>query len=186
MIVNAFIVDGFYNNPDEVREFALAQDFNIEGNYPGLRTKSFINPSAKETLESIICPHAGPITYWPENDYNGAFQITTAKERSWIHADEGTTWAGVVYLTPDAPTTGGTGFFRHKPTGYLKPSDGESREWDDHAQDVTKWEMMGSFANVYNRLVIYRGEQFHSSLDYFGTGLHDGRLFQTFFFTTEQ
>ena len=34
MMLNAFIIDGFYDNPDEVRAFALAQDFNVTGNFP--------------------------------------------------------------------------------------------------------------------------------------------------------
>jgi hypothetical protein len=45
--------------------------------------------------------------------------------------------------------------------------------------------MTAMVGNVYNRLVLYRGDLFHSSLDYFGEGLNDGRLFQTFFFNTE-
>ena len=46
--------------------------------------------------------------------------------------------------------------------------------------------MTERLANVYNRLVIYRGDFFHQSLDYFGKDLYDGRLFQTFFFNTEK
>ena len=32
---NIIIVDDFYNNPDQVREFALSQEFDVTGNYPG-------------------------------------------------------------------------------------------------------------------------------------------------------
>ena len=52
------------------------------------------------------------------------------------------------------------------------------------AQDMTKWYLYDIMANKYNRLVLYRGDLFHSSLDYFGSNLHDGRLFQLFFFDT--
>lgn len=184
MIINAFVVDAFYNNPDEVRDFALAQDFNVTGNYPGARTKSFATDSIKETIQAIVGPQAGKITYWPDG-YNGAYQITTARDRSWIHADHGTKWAGVVYLTPNAPLSSGTGFFRHKETGLTWSQDGKGI-WNNHAQDMTKWEMVSSVGNIYNRLILYRGKQFHSSLDYFGSSLQDGRLFQTFFFSTEE
>ena len=54
------------------------------------------------------------------------------------------------------------------------------------AQDYTKWELVDRFANIYNRLIIYRGDFFHQSLDYFGQDKYDGRLFQTFFFNTEK
>ena len=54
------------------------------------------------------------------------------------------------------------------------------------SQDYTKWEMSDRLGNVYNRLVLYRGGLYHVSLDYFGKNLHDGRLFQVFFFNTEK
>lgn len=183
-MLNAFIVDGFYNNPYEVRDFALAQKFNVTGNFPGSRTNSFANQSVFDILQSIVEPQAGKINYFPE-DYNGAYQITTAKDRSWIHADNGTKWAGVVYLTPDAPLSSGTGFFRHKASGLTWSEDGKGT-WNNDSQDMTKWELMSSVGNVFNRLILYRGKQFHSSLDYFGNSLNNGRLFQTFFFSTEQ
>ena len=34
MRTNLIVVDDFYNNVDEVREFALSQNFDVEGNYP--------------------------------------------------------------------------------------------------------------------------------------------------------
>mgnify|MGYP006891309455 FL=1 len=52
-------------------------------------------------------------------------------------------------------------------------------------QDYTKWELVDTVGNVYNRLVLYRGDIFHASLDYFGHDNESGRLFQTFFFSTE-
>ena len=51
---------------------------------------------------------------------------------------------------------------------------------------MTKWELVDRIGNKYNRLIMYRGDHFHMSLDYFGQDLYDGRLFQTFFFDTER
>lgn len=188
------IIDNFYSNPEEVRQFALDQDFNVDGNYPGHRTKSFLSDSTKDWIAQHLSPMHGEI-YWPteEDSYCGAFQYTTSRDRTWIHADSTTTWAGVLYLTPDAPLSGGTGLFKHKATGlYSAPKlpNGETNHnlldmiYED-AQDYTKWEMTDRVANVFNRLVLYRGDYFHASLDYFGKDLHTGRLFQTFFFNTE-
>lgn len=194
METQLLITDQFYNDVDAVREFALQQDFSVKGNYPGNRTISFLNESVKETIESIVSPHAGKVIYWSEDQYTGAFQYTTSRERSWIHADQTTEWAGVCYLTPNAPHTAGTGIFRHKETGLIrapKNEDGSlNRELMDYigkdSQDMTKWDLVDVVGNVYNRLVLYRGDLFHMSLDYFGTDLYDSRLFQTFFFTTER
>lgn len=192
MDVNLLIIDNFYQNPDEVREFALNQEFEVRGNYPGMRTVSFLNDSIKQTIQNVIKPFAGEVTRWGEDQYSGSFQYTTAYDRSWIHSDYTTDWAAVCYLTPDAPLSSGTGLFRLKENGLYGWKDTEHTEEENrnalhnkYAQDYTKWEMVDKVGNVYNRLVLYRGHLFHVSLDYFGTNINDGRLFQVFFFNTQ-
>lgn len=193
MGVSLIIVDDFYNNVDDVREFALQQDFNVDGNYPGHRTISFINDSIKEAINNIVSPYAGKVVWWGDN-YTGAYQYTTQHDRSWIHADQTTKWAGVCYLTPNAPYSSGTGLFRHKDSGLRAAVRNPDGTFDQDilnavykdSRDMTKWELLDVVGNVYNRLVIYPGDLFHMSLDYFGTDRYDGRLFQTFFFNTER
>ena len=192
MDVNVICIDNFYEDVDAVREMALNMEFGVRGNYPGQRTEPIYNEAVKNAVESVLMPHAGKITMW-ESEYTGCFQYTTSSDRSWVHADQTTSWAGVLYLTPDAPLSGGTGLFRHKATGLNmapKNSDGSYNMdiLDDiymDSQDMTKWEMTNFVGNVYNRLILYRGDIFHTSLDYFGRDKYDGRLFQTFFFDTE-
>ena len=194
MQISSYIIDDFYSDVDEVREFALKQDFSVRGNYPGPRTKSFINDSVKETIEDVVKPFYGNVKYWGDEEYTGAYQFTTSRDRSWIHADQQTKWAGVCYLTPNAPLSAGTGLFRHKDTGLTMAPKNKDGSYNDEllseiyneAQDMTKWELVDNLANVYNRLVLYRGDHFHMSMDYFGQDLYDGRLFQTFFFNTER
>lgn len=190
--LNAIIIDNFYEDAMAVREMALNMDFEVNGNYPGHRTVPVVTESAKSLIQEAIRPAAGEITYWPE-EYTGSFQYTTSRDRSWIHADDGTTWAGVIYLTPDAPLSAGTGHYRHKATGLDRapknPDGSVNRELLDEinkdSQDMTKWELTDRIANKFNRLILYRGDIFHMSLDYFGQDKNDGRLFQTFFFSTE-
>lgn len=191
MRVNSLIVDDFYTNPYEVRDFALSQEFSVRGNYPGRRTKSFLNDSLKETISNLVSPHAGNITAWG-GDYTGSFQYTLAEDRSWIHADSYTDWAGVVYLTPDAPISAGTGLFRHKETQLRNWNYRERTKEEDivsphmtHPHDYTKWDMIDRFGNLFNRLILYRADLYHVSLDYFGSTKEDGRLFQVFFFNTD-
>ena len=193
MDISLFIVDNFYNNPYEVRDFALSQEFNVEGNYPGHRTKAFPTSEIEQTIQKIIEPSVGKILDFTDSPDTGAFQYTTALDRSWIHADSYTNWAGVCYLTPDAPYTAGTGLFRHKETGLYKMprnADGTKNEalekrLNMEAQDLTKWDLVDVIGNKFNRLVLYRGDYYHQSLDYFGKDKFTGRLFQTFFFNTE-
>jgi hypothetical protein len=192
MRFNSLTIDNFYSNPMDVREFALRQEFKVRGNYPGQRTESFLSDATKKTLRDILYPFAGEITNWG-GEYTGSFQYTTASDRSWIHADSTTDWAAVCYLTPDAPLTAGTGIFRHKETGWsnfnYRNNDPEYLRQappGHDSQDYTKWEMVDRIGNVFNRLIMYRADNYHVSLDYFGKDMYDGRLFQVFFFNTER
>lgn len=181
MNLELLVIDNFYENPDSVRNYALSQDFSVKGNYPGSRTKPYLPNDVKSCIEYWMA-FAGPVTHWFEDQgYTGAFQLATAQDRTWIHADHHNMWAGVCYLTPDAPHTGGTAFYRHKETGEFKRSN-----TDHEGYDYTKWDQFDRVGNKYNRLIIYRGDLYHASLDYFGDSKETGRLFQTFFFNTER
>ena len=180
MELTLLVIDNFYANPDSVRNFALSQEFGVTGNYPGRRTRPFFTNDVKEAIEHHM-QFAGKITNTYESSgYTGAFQLATAQDRTWIHSDPHNMQAGVCYLTPDAPCSGGTGLFQHKRTGEYRRI---TTDWEGY--DYTKWELFDRIGNRYNRLIIYRGDLFHASLDYFGDTSENGRLFQTFFFDTE-
>ena len=183
MQTTLIIADDFYSDPDSVRNFALAQNFDVKGNYPGTRTKEFMTPGVESAIKELVKPFTGKFVGF-SSQYSGSFQIALAKDRTWIHSDYGNKWAGVCYLTPNAPHTGGTGLFRHKKTGAYRPSQ-LPKDVHVEGQDYTKWDLMDVVGNRYNRLVLYRGDLFHASLDYFGSTNEDGRLFQLFFFDTE-
>lgn len=187
MNINAIIVDNFYGNPDSVREFALSQDFSVRGNYPGYRTKSFLTEDVKNTISRIVSFAGGNVTDWfiyPNQDnYTGAFQLCTSSDRTWIHSDHNNMWAAVCYLTPDAPVSGGTALYRHRLSGersFVKDS-----KYEKDPYDYTQWEIVDKIGNIYNRLIMYPGQLYHASIDYFGQNHTNGRLFQTFFFNTE-
>ena len=183
MRTNLIVVDDFYGNPDETRSFALSQEFDVKGNFPGCRTKDFLTNEVKNCIEEFVKPYTGKFIGF-SSIYSGSFQIATAKDRTWIHSDGNNTGAGVCYLTPNAPHTGGTGLFRHKRTGACSSLELKKGE-DIESLDYTKWDLMDIIANKYNRLILYRGDLFHASLDYFGDNKENGRLFQLFFFDTE-
>ena len=181
MKTNVIITDNFYSNPDGVRSFILQQEFK-QYKFPGLRTRSFLTDDTKYTIQKLLLNAGGLITNWNQEDgLTGSFELATAKDRSWIHTDHFNTWAGVLYLTPNAPLSGGTGIYQYKKTKATIASQLDSYE----SQDMTKWELCDTIANRYNRLVLYRSEMFHTSIDYFGSDLQTGRLFQLFFLTTQ-
>ena len=188
---NLLIIDNFYTNAMETRNYILTQEFSVKGNYPGQRTLSFANDHLKNMIQGYIEHFAGKITDWPQGgeNYNGAFQYTTSRDRTWIHTDGFNNWAGVLYMTPNAPVTSGTGIFRLcDGTRFEEETKirGNDKLVDDYSQDYTKWELVDRVGNIFNRLVLFNSKQFHASLDYFGTCKEDGRLFQVFFFSTER
>lgn len=171
MMPSILIFENFYTNVDEVRKHALTLDFYREGNFPGFRSPP--EPQAqsdylKQYFEEELL--RTKITSWDSPD-NTCYQITTTDAQSWVHADS-TDWAGVLYLTPDAPIESGTATYRPIVDNAV-------------AARTEDFEQIDSFANMYNRLVLYRGEYLHRSiLPGFGTDKYTGRLFQTFFFNT--
>jgi len=188
---NLMVIDNFYINAMETRKFVLTQEFKVMGNYPGQRTVSYANQHLKDMIQGYIQHFAGKIIDWPEGDdtYNGAYQYTTSRNRTWVHNDGWNNWAGVLYLTPNAPVNSGTGIFRYK-DGTRTVDEAEARGnktlIDEHSQDYTKWELVDRVGNIFNRLVLFNSKQYHASLDYFGTNKENGRLFQVFFFSTER
>lgn len=191
------VIDNFYNNAMETRNYILSQDFSVKGNYPGIRTKSYANEQLRDIIQKYVEPYGGKITEFPipkdDKDarkiYNGAFQYTTSRDRSWVHTDGYNNWAGVLYLTPDAPLSSGTAFYKFY-DGAFNTKDGKilnnKKDVDRFSQDMTKWTRTDTVANVFNRLILFNSNNYHMSLDYFGDRKDNSRLFQLFFFSTER
>ena len=189
MIKSIIVIDDFYDNPHEIRNYALSQQFDVTGNYPGYRTKPLINKESKTKLTDITQKLWGGIADFPThvkdvNTYQGSYQWCPSWQKSWVHYDSWNSFACVIYLTPDAPLQCGTALYRHKKTGITHKPENESlceRLLED-GKDYTKWDITARVGNVFNRAVVYPGTAFHASIEYFGSDKDDARLFQTFFF----
>jgi hypothetical protein len=192
MRVNTLIIDNFLDDPDYIRSVALKSNFDLTGPFPGQRTgrcDDLYNNEIKNKLEKIL---SIKITEWidhVDHDTNtitdvdtSCFQLCLKDDNTWIHHDPNE-YTGVLYLTPNAPIDSGTGIYRHKETGIYKHS--KDCQVDDPYID--SWEMITFSGNVYNRLVIFRGDLYHRSVvPGFGVDKYTGRLTQTFFFNTEE
>ena len=176
-----FIVDNFYTNPDEVRSFALQQEFKEDLRwYKGFRTVNSYSPKGiKQAFENII---GESIREWGEGSPNGCFQVTTSKDPQVYHYDT-QRWAAMIYLTPNAPIESGTRLHRSKITGLRhKSEEGIDFSFNGGFYDSTKFDVVDSAANIYNRLVIMDAQCIHSAGPYFGQSMEDGRLVHLFFF----
>lgn len=191
-----WVVDDFYENPDQIREYGLSQVFFEGEGAVGWRTrKQFLFDGLKEQFEKItnkkILDHTPDGTGWYDVGINGRFQACEAGTKMVFHCDS-QQWAAVIYLTPDAPPQSGTSFYRHKVTKVRHSSEiawGTGEELATFNQktfvDPTPFERVDTIGNVYNRLVIFDGKLIHSGNDYFGWDIASSRFFQIFFFDVE-
>jgi len=199
MLSKVIVVDDFYANPDKVRAHALSTDYAdiTPTDYPGLQSKLSLRADAlttafNELVRARICTDAARFTW-------GGFRCITKAtgEGAKVHADIGIDWAAMVYLTPNAPMEAGTGFFRHRETGFEgPPSDRQARalgfrdaaDFDDKIirrdmGDPSTWELTSLVGPVYNRLVLFRGcRLYHAPLAGCGDDAASGRLTHNFFF----
>ena len=180
----AIIVDNFYEDPYSVREYALQQEFVENEYYIGRRTvQQFLFPGIKEQFETILNCR---ITKWEDYGMNGRFQWNKAGDPLVWHNDL-QRWAGMIYLTPDAPPQCGTGTYRHKASKVYHKTDPRIMEAFDQNCfiDGTPYEQMDVFANVFNRLVLFDGGQIHAAQEYFGYNKENARMWHMFFFDAE-
>ena len=184
------VVDNFYKDPDSVRNFALTLDFRFHpGYHKGKRTdKTYLFSGLKESFEKIL---GKKVADFGRYGTNGCFQYCIGGDQLVYHYDT-QTYAGMLYLTPDAPPSCGTSFFRSRHNGIRKIDFGK----EDHPNtkvtfkngflDPTEFEVVDRVGNVYNRLVLFDARMIHAASEYFGSTLENGRLFQLFFFDFEE
>lgn len=197
-------VDDFYPDPVAVRRHALAMTYTEPESVVGWRTRCYQPRGIKERIERKFNVR---IPYW-EDDLdaieacNGVFFTSYAKgERSetvGIHYDDPLRWVMfLVYLTPDAPFDAGTSLWQHRKTGLTKPpSPGDAKRLGSTVEELlatlerdsrirNRWVEIDRVGNVFNRAVMFPGGFYHSASRHFGSGLHDGRIYQSFHFPVE-
>ena len=183
---DVLVIDNFLDDPDAIRKLALRQEF-IKMHSAGVRTaQQFLHifPYRAE-FERLL---GRRLTNWDDNEANGRFQCCLASDAIPFHSDT-QSMAGVLFLTPDAPSNAGLSFFR----SHLSGLRGRSKEprlmeltFGGGAEfDHSRWEEIDRIGNLYNRLVLFNAQLAHGASAYFGTSIENGRLFQNFFFNIE-
>jgi hypothetical protein len=198
-------VDDFYENPDEIREFAISQDFdNTKDHCPGSRTKP-LNELNNNLFDSF-CNRLFSLYF----DYRycniewfvyTCFQkidpfdddINSPLNRGWVHSDKNYIGAGVIYLNKFSLPDSGTSFYKLKPNikkefNYkIRDSFYENRNECDvneylnyHEENENSFDKTLTVGNVYNRMIFYDSNYFHRENN-FVSGFDEPRLTQVFF-----
>ena len=184
---NIVIIDNFYKNPQGTHNFMLEQEFDGSNNH----TKSYTSNNIKTIIESHICHYSGPITKWDITqdsiNKNGSFAYITSQQRQHIIARKEYKWCGIVFLTPHAPIDSGLGMYMFNGDEVLidlSIFNNEKIE-DTYSFDMSKWKCIDKIGNIFNRLVLFRTNQYHSFEQPFGLSKDDAEYFQTFYFNTK-
>lgn len=178
--------DGFFQDPDKIREYALQQTYFTSqndpnnANYPGYRSDflSALNNNLFKEFADSLYDMLGLET--SHSSYiHSFFQYTTeADGNSWVHRDTlyfNPTHVGLVYLTPYPKLNSGTILYTPNDPGEYDKSP------DQNSGDVKDYNVKHIFDNQYNRGVVYDPGEFHKSDTYFGSDILDSRLFIVFF-----
>jgi len=120
MLNRYYIVDDFFNNPEQLVEAAIesVEENSPGGNYAGIMTPTaFLGEPQRDIFQRLTLePSINSST-----DANGRIRFTKAQDsfKQYIHFDAGTKtkWAGVIYLSKDHPAVDGTSFWKHLRTG---------------------------------------------------------------------
>ena len=197
MINRYYVVDDFYNDPDQLVEAALNAPRNEKsrGNYAGIMTKeSFLSDAQRDFLERLL--QQKPINASTELNGKIRFSKIDDTHTQYIHFDAGQThWSGVIYLSKEHPKVDGTVFWKHLRTGLeeiprtlerahaagftTKEKVKELLEVD--GIDESRWDKTLVIPYKYNRLVLFRPWMFHSPGTSFGKTLENSRKVQTLF-----
>lgn len=201
------VLEDFLEYPTVVREWALQKEFynakqfsEMTGkrtDWPGKRTQHVVDLDARYAdvilgrVAHLANRHFG-ITNISIRSY---FQLTTAEDGdSWVHQDNDTELAAVLYLNPVSPVNSGTSIYRCKDVKRWESfmATGQGYETLKTINTVDNKDLLDQLfeptmnvESVFNRLIIYNGTEYHKSNNYFGDSPQTGRLTQVFFIKSE-
>lgn len=201
--MQSLVINDFLPYPNVVREWALSKEFydcnqfskriGVSTNWPGIRTDHVMELDSAYANDILgkISIFTRKFFYDAPVSIRSYFQICRSSDGdSWIHQDNDVDIAALLYLSPNAPVSSGTTLYECRDyTKWQNLSMDEMtkinrKERQDLYNDL--FDPVDVIGNVYNRLVMYRGDIFHKSNDYFGTTKQDGRLTQVFFLKFER
>jgi hypothetical protein len=192
------IVDDFFKDPDFIRAEALKLSFELTAPAPGLRAacpENITNIVAKKLFALLIDMNKHIV----EGQLQLCFQLTTKEfEYGWVHSDVGENYfAGVIYLTPNAPLSGGTSMYKSvgnnldlnlyadlqciKHNFYTGKTDNLEQFKEARKKNNSLFYKTIEVSNIYNRLVMYPVNEFHSENILFGETREESRLTIVFF-----
>ena len=197
-----WIKDNALPNAAEIAERCLASKDWVLGHpyarqpWPGKRSRNALTAEELSIVEDWVMRQTGASLLWKDTtdasrlvDHKSAQLVGETESRSMPHTDsKDCRFAGVLYLNQQAPPTGGTSFYRlRSPDGALggnvcPPQHASLRDaLGVPSLPPSAWKEDVSVPNVFNRLLVYRGNLVHAATSYFGSDHRSKRLTIVFF-----
>ena len=206
---NVTIIDNFYKYPYEVWEYALKQKFHpMTSLYQSFRTLDNYFADNKEVIKCFEKYLGIKIKHWNDkdsriNDSNGIFQYILKNTKPLVHTDTNSKYAAVSFINPNGIKKRGFGIYKFRLTNSIyRPTIDEFKKAvknmnplridyilnemnNNNGKPVNYqlWERVKNIDYVFNRLVLFHGNIWHSNLGGFGTDIKSSRMYQTFFFS---
>lgn len=192
MIRSFYIIDDFLNDPHQLRNLGLQQDYPAYDELPPFPGRNSKYRQEINGLDKKISDIVGePLVPAPGTSY-AKFRLALDGEKGThsVHIDNAH-WTAILFLTLPEHCQDGTHFFRHLPTGtdrapyfrseYEKYGATDQQELVDktvnaHSNDPTKWEKIMTVPMRFNRMLLVRPQHWHDAGVSFGTTPENGRL----------
>ena len=197
MLTTLLIIDDFLNNAGDLRDRALRLTYpEQQGAFPGRNSLERLNI---EGLDQAVSRLVGePLIPVSPLESHAKCRLTLARDkgRAKVHIDN-SHWSGILYLSRDEDSSGGTDFFRHIRTnsdrapvykeelaarGYSSFDEMHADIIEKDSVDDSKWERTTHVPMRFNRLVLLRPWLWHTAGPGFGDRAENGRLVYLMFF----
>lgn len=199
------VIDNFYEDPEAVRQLALAQAWYRKpgATYPGREAvvperdwepeRARLRAEIDEAVDAP-CPKSPA---FPQGKFRLAMAADETTRVDRVHVDQ-QRWSAIVYLTPDEHCRGGLALYRHRPRSsttwderwFIKnhsdilrlPPDERRAQILEFFRDPEQFEQIGLVPMAYNRAILLMAHVFHGTGVAFGDSPERGRLTQDFEF----
>ena len=191
------VIDNFLRDPQAVRRRALELTYTRTGHYPGRGSVEKITMGGlTEIISQLVHEHLH--TPWsPDYSHeNCRLALASDEEAGRVHVDT-SHWTGVLSLSRDEDSCGGTEFLRHKRSGtdrlplttdelaaagYSSMEELDADILQKDSLDRSKWEQTVSVPMRFNRLILLQPHYWHTAGPGFGDSVENGRLVYLMFF----
>lgn len=179
------VIDDFWHDANQLRRTALDGTFTHRCSDSGFVFHDWLaGRRHADRVADLVSRACGADLLQVRYESRFVFETESdehaTRGKVWVHYDR---WArvGVLYLSPPRGARGGTGFYRHKLTGFTSvhqaDESGNRGLLMEHSTHLLQWECIAAVPIRFNRMVLFSPHIFHQALCYFGKQADDARLY---------